>query len=145
MTENSEIIVPLPEAWLDVSKRNSNGPSTYVRKEFKSNLKNHLQFSLTNYGSGKIPNPSKKDLVTLARNSGLKANFGEITKINSGTCKFGIFGTAIFRSMENPITQVWYLSNGKDFILASYICQEAPRIFELQEVENIVLNAYTEI
>lgn len=138
----SNIFVSLPNTWLDISKQNPEGPSTYIRQEYKKSLLNYLQFSLANYVKGKIPNPTESDLIALSEKAGVKANFGKLVKNNSGNCKFGKFGTAIFSSEENPLSQVWYLSNGKDFILVSYLCSKEPHELELQEVENIVMNAF---
>src|SRR5688572_18678978 len=138
----STIVVPLPITWLDISQQNPEGPSTYIRQEYEKSLLNYLQFSLANYVKGKIPNPTESDLITLAKKSGMKAGFGLITKTDSGNCKFGKFGTAAFTSEQYITAQVWYLSNGKDFILASYLCSKDPSEIELQEVKNIVMNVF---
>jgi hypothetical protein len=63
--------------------------------------------------------------------------FGELVKSSSGTCSFGIYGTAIFRSASHPRSQVWILTNSRDHILATHICSVAPSAQEVAEVQVI--------
>jgi len=51
---------------------------------------------------------------------------------------FGKLGSTVYRSSEFPRSQVWYLSDGKDFIMVTHICGEEPDPQELVEVDQIV-------
>lgn len=59
----------------------------------------------------------------------------------SGSCEFGMFGTAIARG-ESPIYfQVWVLSNGREFILVTHTCDKEPDPDEVVEANHIALMA----
>jgi hypothetical protein len=64
-------------------------------------------------------------------------SFGGLTRTSSGTCRFGIFGTAVFQSLTNPHCQVWLLTNGKDLIFATYVSSDQPSPNEISELEQI--------
>ena len=64
-------------------------------------------------------------------------DFGELVDSSGGACCFGVFGTAVFRSENYPRTQIWILTNGRDHILATHICNEVPAPGEVAEVEQI--------
>jgi hypothetical protein len=55
-----------------------------------------------------------------------------------GPCVFGNMGTAVFSSPEFPRFQAWYISNGRDFIIASHTCAQEPDPEEVAEVQFIV-------
>jgi hypothetical protein len=57
---------------------------------------------------------------------------------DGGVCTFGSFGTAVFRSAKHPRIQVWFVTDGTDYILATYICSKEPDSVEVQETKNIV-------
>jgi len=74
----------------------------------------------------------------MCRELGASQDCGKPVETASGRCAFGKFGTAIFRTAENPRVQVWKLSNGKDFILVTQIFPAEPDAMEVQEAEQIV-------
>ena len=111
--------VKLLKGWADYSRENPDGPPTFLRD--LSEVPGPLQISTWEYEGGEIPNPSEDDLKHMSVELGRK-NFGELVETSSGACTFGKMGTAVFHSGEYPRVQVWHLSNGKDFILATHIC-----------------------
>jgi hypothetical protein len=116
---------------------NPDGPVSFIRGS--SETSGVLQVSLyAEYKSGKIPNPTQQVLVEFAQDLGERHDFGILECTEHGTCELGIFGTAIFHSEESPRAQIWYLSNGKDFVLATYICSVKPEHVEEQEAQHIV-------
>jgi hypothetical protein len=134
----SNIKVTLLQGWKDVSKDNPDGPPTFLRESSK--CPGSLQVSHAEHKAGAIPNPSEKDLVKMSREfgSGTDTNLGEVVESYGGNCTFGKFGTTVYRSKEFPRSQVWYLSNGRDFIFVTHICPEEPDMQELVETEQIV-------
>ena len=56
----------------------------------------------------------------------------------SGACDLGTYGAAVFRSTDYPRIQFWYLSNGRDFVLATYVCTSEPEAAEVAEAQRIV-------
>jgi hypothetical protein len=71
--------------------------------------------------------------VNFGRNNGL----GEFVESFGGASAFGSFGSAVFRSPERPRSQVWFISDGHDHIMATHICDRAPQAFEIGEAHQI--------
>jgi hypothetical protein len=134
----SNIKITLLPGWIDVSKDVPDGPSTFLRE--LSECSGALQISLAEFKGGKVPNPSEQVLIKMSRGfgSGTDINFGEVVESHSGDCAFGKFGTTVYRSQEFPRSQMWYLSNGMDFIMVTHVCSEDPDPQELIEVDQIV-------
>ena len=130
------IKVELPEGWSDCSHDNPEGPPTFIRDI--SNIPGVFQVSLTLYKDGEIPNPSSEELIDLATRTGKSMPAGDLVETSSGKCKFGKFGTAIFQSIDFPLTQIWYLSDGLNFILATHIFSGSPEAGEVEEGQRIV-------
>jgi hypothetical protein len=130
------IKVTLFEGWIDCSRDNPNGPPTYLRE--LSSVPGPFQISWADYTGGKVPNPTMADLEKFSCDAGKEQGWGEVVESSSGNCTFGIFGTTVFRSPELSRSQIWWLSNGKDFIFATHICPEQPDPVEVQEVQEIV-------
>ena len=128
-----EVKVQLPNGWSDHSREN---PGTYLRDD--SAVPGPLQVSVALYEGGEIPNPSEQDLVDMCRELGAQQNCGEALETGSGRCVFGNFGTAVFRTAEDPRIQLWRLSNGRDFVLVTHICPAEPDAKEVAEADQIV-------
>lgn len=136
--------VTLLPGWMDISDQNPNGPPTYIRKDNGS--PGVLQFSLDLYEAGEKPAPSKDGLIKMAINTGLEhPDFGEVVSDSSGSCSFGIYGSAVFSSAKYGRSQVWWLSNGLDFILATHIGVDKSSDIEIQEEQQIVENVTTQV
>ncbi|MHC4532157.1 MAG: hypothetical protein ACYSXD_11445 [Planctomycetota bacterium] len=140
MKEDELIRVKLPPGWSDYSHENPDGPATFIREI--NNEPSAFQVSFVLQKGGDTPNPSCEDLIEIARNTGEDIPAGDLVETSSGMCAFGIFGAAIFKSKETPRTQIWYLSDGHNFILATHICPEVPEPEELTEVQKMVNNLY---
>jgi len=126
----------LPE-WLNISRENPDGPLTFIRDGLES--PGVLQISVqAEYVGGKPPNPTVGDLISFARSLGERNEAGDVIEERSGSCAIGQYGTAIFRSQEYPHLQLWVLSNGLDFVLATFTCPVEPSPEELQDIEEIV-------
>lgn len=130
------IQVKLLPGWANYSRENPDGPATFLRDT--SRVPGPLQVSLTTYLGGEVANPSLQDLVRMASSFGDTLGASELIETICGECVFGCFGSAVYRSPENPRMQVWYLSDGYDFILATHICPEKPEPSEVEEVQEIV-------
>src|SRR6185295_4248103 len=122
--------------WIDVSKDNPDGPPTFLREA--SECPGPLQVSHAEYKGGVVPNPSEQDLIEMSRKfgRGTDTDFGDIVESSSGDCAFGKFGTTVYRSAEYPRSQVWELSNGRDFILVTHIGGVDPQ--KMVEIDQIV-------
>lgn len=133
-----KIKIRLPNNWEDISNRNGNGPPTFIIGN--KNEPGVLQISFVEYTGGVKPNPDFNDLLILSENIGQKNEFGQVTGKSSGPCKFGKYGTVEFTGTDFPYISVWHLSNGKDFVFATFICSQNPTAAELTDVKTIITN-----
>jgi hypothetical protein len=123
--------------WLAVPAVSSGGPTPFQRADGSG--AGVLQFSLlAEYRGGKIPNPTLADLIGFARGHGERHDAGELVECLSGACHLGSFGSAVYQSEEFPRIQFWYLSNGRDFVLATHVCTARPGPEEIREAQQIV-------
>jgi hypothetical protein len=74
----------------------------------------------------------------MACDFGRSQNSGQLVESTCGPCTFGGLGTAVFRSNQHARIQIWFLSNGRDFIMVTHICTSAPDPKEVAEVQQIV-------
>lgn len=131
--------VELPPDWSDVSAENPEGPPTFVRNSEDSS--GALQISIqAEYTGGKIPNPTVEELIEFAEGVATSDQEAEIRGRSNGECRLGTYGTVLARTAEFSWIQVWVLSNGKDFVLATHFSVEEPSNEEVQEASWTVKN-----
>lgn len=126
-----QLKVQLPTGW--TQQANPNGPATFCRQGSSS----AFQVSWAEYRGGKLPDVTTDKLKAMANDFGEKQHFGQMLESSSGDCKFGTFGTAVFRSAEYPRIQVWFISDGRDHIMATHICDREPESSEVNETQQI--------
>ena len=130
--------IVFPNGWADISAENVDGPPTFINGRL--NDPGVLQISTAEYVSGELPNPNYDDLITLSINIGLRNEFGEIIRKESGNCRYGKFGVVEFSGTDFPHISVWHLSNGKDFVFSTFICSKHPDSSELNDVRSILMS-----
>jgi hypothetical protein len=128
--------IKLPNNWKDVSADNPNGPPTFINNTI--DISGVLQISTAEFLSGKIPNPDLSDLIDLSRNIGLKNGFGDLQNEVSGNCIYGTFGYVEFSNPRFPYTSIWHISDGENFIFATFICSIVPNREHVEDVKNIL-------
>ena len=128
--------VNLPPDWEDISHENPEGPQTFARSgDLATGV---LQMSIQSiYESGPDPNATFGDLIRLSEHVAMIQG-AKVVKRYSGECKLGMFGCVIGKSSELPVIQIWTLTNGRDFVLATFLGTEKPPIEESQQAEKIV-------
>lgn len=124
--------IQLPATW--TQQNNQNGPVTFCRQGSSS----AFQVSWAEYRGSGSPDATADTLVEMAICLGQEQRFGDNLETASGDCKFGTFGSAVFRGAGHPRIQIWFISNGRDHILATHICEREPRASEIAEVKQIV-------
>jgi hypothetical protein len=135
----ANIEVELPENWQDISHENPEGPPTFIRSS--EDAAGVLQMSIQSlYESGPVPDPTYNDLIRLSEHV---ANLqeAELFERYRDDCHIGKFGCVIGRSAELARIQIWTLTNGRDFILATFLCTDLPSSEETAEAEGIVKTA----
>jgi hypothetical protein len=129
----------LPDDWAHVE--NPDGPFTMCWQAPEAT--GAFQISTAEYTEGPEPRPSETDLIELAIGFGEENNFGEMTGSSRGKSVMGSFGTAAFRRTKSmppdaPVyCQVWFLSNGLDFVFATFIATQKPDKREVAAAQKI--------
>jgi hypothetical protein len=135
--------VTLPPGWEDISHENPEGPATFVRSD--ENASGVLQLSIQSiYESGPEPNPTFADLIRLCEHIA-DLQEADVIERYSGECELGTFGRVIGKSEDLQQMQIWTLTNGRDFVLATFLCPEQPEDAEAIEAEMIVKGAQLQI
>jgi hypothetical protein len=133
------LVVQLVTGWIDISHENRNGPPTFVRENEGNGV---LQISVqAEFVGGKQPLPTPEALVDLAERTMMSAGTEvEIRGRATGQCAIGHYGTALARVDDVSWFQIWVMSNGADFIMASLVCEDEPAEKEVGEASWIVKN-----
>jgi hypothetical protein len=130
--------VDLPGNWLDISATNPGGAPTYCRRE--GGGRGALQISLqAEWKGGSLPDPTPDRLLELAERIALHQSACSIEAQSTGTCAIGSFGSVVARTPECAHMQVWVLSDGRDFVLATHVAMESPPEAEVAEAARIVM------
>lgn len=138
MSVKEKLQVKLFPDWTDYSYKNPHGPVTFIKRSCKT--LNPLQISYALYKNGKVPNLGYDELLKMCMDFGAKFEYGNCLGRCYGECAFGKYASAIFKVNDFPWYQIWHLSNGKDFIFATYICEDKPDDIVLEEAHEIVVN-----
>ena len=136
-----KLTIWLPDDWANVSDQNSDGLLTMYWDDREAT--GAFQISTAEYAGGSEPRPSEDDLVQLAVSFGEEHGWGDLTGSFIGKCVMGWVGTAAFRRAKSmPLDapaycQVWFLSNGLDFVFATFISVQDPQDRELADAQRI--------
>lgn len=123
--------IQLPRTWMQ--QNNHKGPATFCRQGSTCTF----QVSWAEYRGDKPIQVTSDGLLEMAAAFGRKQGFGDALDTASGDCKFGAFGTAVFRAAGHPRIQIWFISNGRDHIMATHICDREPEAIEVEDVQQI--------
>ena len=134
--KKAKLKIELMNSWQDISDENPEGPATFVSSDRED--AGVLQVSIQAlYKSGEIPNPTHNELIRLSEGIALNQQ-AEIIKSYWGDCGFGKFGSVVSRLPEVGRMQIWTLSNGRDFVLATYFSSDSPPFGETAQAERMV-------
>jgi hypothetical protein len=128
--------IDFPDGWVDISGENPEGPPTFVNEQVDDS--GVLQISMAEYVGGEVPDPSQADLVVMAKEAGFTNQFGELTNEESGHCNYGIYGCAEFSGAEFSYAAIWYLSDGRNFVFATFISSAPPGPKLIQDVKDVL-------
>jgi hypothetical protein len=124
--------IELPSTWAQES--HSDGPATFCREGGSG----AFQVSWAEYRGGKLPTDvTSESLKQMAERFGQQNGFGGMIESSGGECRYGMYGTGVFRSAEYPRIQVWFISDGRDHIMATHICAAEPERGEVAEAQQI--------
>ena len=125
----------VPMHWDDVTRELSPTGRPFTLASSKDEV-GALQVSLANYLSGEIPNPTAKDLMSMLLEFSTRRRLGKPidTNVTVGDKRYA---RASFRS-EGDFVRVWYLSDGQNLAMVTYICPWKDRKIQLEECQQIV-------
>src|SRR5438067_12534775 len=103
--------------WGDItdSLDSANSPFTVAKRDGVG----ALQFTAALYKSGPLPCPSKDDLLAMAVEFGQKRILGEPFDVKTFDDKLVGAGTSYHS--EDDFIRVWYVSDGKNIMFATYV------------------------
>jgi hypothetical protein len=133
--EFSGFHITIDDEWEEItdSLDNKDNPITIARSKKGVGV---LQISQAIYRSGPKPLSSLEDLKSMLAEFSVQHGLGE--PFDSSLFSDTVFGIgSSFHSGEDFI-RAWYLSDGKSFILITYVCNWNKRFEESQLCENIV-------
>ncbi|MBZ9659695.1 hypothetical protein LB523_11635 [Mesorhizobium sp. ESP-6-4] len=128
------ITLDLPDEWEDITDDLPNkGPPTLA----KTSGVGALQFTIARYSGGEKPNADfdvlRSFMIQFCQNNHIAADHISTQKFGNIMCA-GVLSTTI-----DKILSVWYLSNGNDFALATYLALESDLVSkELEEARAII-------
>jgi hypothetical protein len=131
-----KVLLP-SEEWIEVPE--SGKSYRFARKDHVH--EELLEIYLILYKKGLVPKPSLDGLIELVQGEGKKRNLKDLQRIESGTCAFGTYASNIFFTPKGMYLKIWYLSNGKDFIYATYGTYIRPNGHLDWDLKDIVLRA----
>lgn len=136
MTTFAGFRVVTPKGWEDITADLPDGsPLTLA----KADGLGALQFSTARYSSGTDPDLDRAALAELLGGFGAAHGLGSAINVGSGGAEcFFVFGDF---HREGELIRAWYVSNGSDVVLATYVVQaqvDARVLAELSEAQAIV-------
>lgn len=127
--------IAVGEGWEDITAtvNGEDVPFTVARSEHGVGA---VQFSPAIYRGGRLPSVQLDDLRSML------TEFGEGRSLNGGfdASQFSgdIFGIGSSFRAADDFVRVWYISDGKNVMLVTYVCDWQQRLSELEECEKIV-------
>ena len=123
-----------PEGWADVTESLGveNAPITLALP----NGVGALQLSISRYVRGEKPNPSLDALVDMLREFATSQGFGAPDNVSTQLGRISIAAGSF--SADGDFVRVWYLSDGLDFAMVTYVCEVGREFSELETCEQIV-------
>jgi hypothetical protein len=94
-----------------------------------------LQFSAALYRSGECPAPTPQALLDLVKDFGRRRNLGSPS--DAVMFQEKVVGAAASYRIKGDFVRVWYVSDGKNILLITYLSEWAKRFQEKKEYERI--------
>jgi len=95
-----------------------------------------LQFSIGLYSRGRVPDPSPTDLWEMVESFGRTRELGAAREAVLESSPLRLAAASF--DIGEDFLRVWYVSNGRDFGMITYVCEAGREGLELGECESIV-------
>jgi hypothetical protein len=129
------ISVTVPENWEDITDQ-VNAPEAPFSIAEPARGVGAVQFSAAIYKSGQLPNPTVDDLGEMLHEFAARHQLGS-GFADSSRCGDTLIVGKSFRSGDDYY-RIWFVSDGRSFVLATYTCDWESRGVEEVEREQIV-------
>ena len=128
------LIADLPDGWIDCTEDvpAPDAPFTLAKEDGVG----ALQFTTARYLSGKVPHAMRTDLGEWLEERAILDGWGDPIRFETGTNSM-MFASGEYRHGPD-FMKAWYLSDGRNFAFATYVCEWGERDRELGEVNAIV-------
>jgi hypothetical protein len=134
------LLVKLPEGWTDVSAQLPEAGAMFIKGGKGATAALQVSYGLNPDAPAEGEELMEEDLVEMAATADFGEDLGQVVEKYSGPSLFGKMGTAVYRGGKYQRVQVWFLSNGRDLIMATHMCAQEPTRELLDEAERIVGN-----
>jgi hypothetical protein len=95
-----------------------------------------LQFSPALYRGGAVPSPSANDLLEMVREFGHGRRLGE--PLDEALQEGRPASAGASYHSDSDFVRVWYVSDGSNIALVTYVCERGHEEAELEECEQVV-------
>jgi len=131
----SGITLNVPDLWTDITDAlDARAPLTLARSGVDSGV---LQFSPALYRKGTIPNPSAADLLSMVQEFGSQQGFDSASDQLVETKALRVAAATFHDGPERHI-RVWYVSDGANVLLVTYVGSPRTLVEDLVDCERIV-------
>lgn len=130
-----DLLVEAPADWCDTTDglRGPHHPFTLTKCEDGVGA---LQFSIAAYRGGPLPNPTPSDLLEMVEEFGARKGLGDLSEEVSRDGMPMVAAASYYHGED--YVRVWYVSDGSNFALTTYLCKWEYRELEIGECEKIV-------
>lgn len=121
--------------WEDITASLDDPKAPYTIAKPESGV-GALQFTPAVYRGGAIPSPSMEDLEAMLTEFARHRELGQPIEHEEFSSRISR-ASSTFRS-GSDFVRVWYLSDGRNIMLATYVCDWSSRLLEAEECETII-------
>ena len=130
------IEVSAPASWYDITDEVEGENPPYTLAEPEEGV-GALQFSSAIHKGGVVPAPSPDDLRNMALDFGKRRSLGDA--FDQQIFANGMLrGAGVSYRWEEDFIRVWYVSDGRNLVFITYVCDWVSRDRELSTCGNIV-------
>lgn len=123
--------------WRDTTDDTDSNASGAVPWTFaKSDGVGAFQVAVATYLSGSVPNPNGADLKAMIVDFATSRRLGEAREFVVENGRLALASATFLH--EGDFIRVWYVSDGRNFAKATYLCVSGREVAELTECESMI-------
>jgi hypothetical protein len=130
------IAVDVPVGWSDITEQVEGTERPFTLAMTTGENSGALQFSPALYRSGPLPSASAATLLKMVRQFGATKNLGEVA--DEATHEGTVSLAAASFHLQTSFVRVWYVSDGRNIALVTYVTDWGNQKQHLADCEAIV-------